>query len=314
LLQLNSQQPTANSQQPYCSQIEEDLNKYFNNTSSKTYNNSGVFVHTFDGLSISKQNQLSESTQSCDNQKYRFCPSDSAIKNGFVSFSYLRRDIMPSKGTIIYPYNTYSGGGFIFKNDKIKPTCFYPVNAISVGRYEGCGKHDDTTPNTYFCSSLGITTEEKFFTSYNNPPDGSKICAIRSDNFSLFIQTSQKTQYSEFSNNEVIVPVWTVKSLTEIQNIDIWAFFYVMNAPYDMKPDTDFVNLQANLFNQNVPTELKKCVCRVDYNELKTTSENNSYLKSNTDRNPFTCSMPSNNTKVGMYGALPNYKYSTRRY
>ncbi len=290
-----------------CNQISASLNNKYNNFPSENYRVSGVFIHTFDSQSIAN-NPREDLTKSCGltdrgSNQALWCPNSSGIKSGGISFSYLRSDITPSKGNVIFPSNTQnpSGGsaGFTFnlqnipsdENTKIKFLCAYPIDAGTKERpNQGCGLYPNIlnnslktcrnqSPKAFYCQDVlcgKLTTQNYFAFAKANPPElGDSPCSIQSSNFSFFIDVSKDTLYSktltDFTNNEVRISSWNGLKYTDIP---ISSFFYTSGNNQDQNKKT--VKSQALLFNQATGSSIP--IIFIDLNVIK-----------NKGKSPFKC-------------------------
>ncbi|WP_156334323.1 hypothetical protein [Pseudomonas thivervalensis] len=108
-------------------------------------------------------------------------PSDTAIRVGGTSFSYLRSDFNIKR--LAY---TYDKGYIFFPNletppDKlrIEVLCFFPVDGASDHRSnKGCGAHQNAPVVSEPCGVQGIHTAEQWAAHYVQYPQGEKRCGF----------------------------------------------------------------------------------------------------------------------------------------
>lgn len=164
-------------------------------------------------------------------------PSPNSIKNGGVSFAYLRRDARFSKMPLGYKngYILHSPAQTPRHAYKLKVLCAFPVNAQSNGRdLRGCGEHNKFPGYSRPCQQQRITSANQWYRHYKNTywslqahqcgfligQDISSSAQI----FMEFIKARNITGYESFHvNNEFRVEVWTNE---QANNLPIQAFFY----------------------------------------------------------------------------------------
>ena len=209
---------------PRESSIVELLNQAWNNTarqgcgqSDPDYFCSGVLIHVADG---------SEAT----NQPWM--PSRLAIDRGRISFSYLRRDIVP-KSPLWHP----GYFGYIFRPQSILTThqkpytmyCVYPKNAFTIVRPDkGCGhlvaQERNASSDLSTCKNLNVTTPEKYIKFLDSK---GYECSLAPDKtgFTLMIETMKlwQSRGKLNINNEIVIKEWA--SDKSIQ-VPLEAFFY----------------------------------------------------------------------------------------
>jgi len=258
-----------------CQAVAKELNTRYNSTvttcpnGAALYKCSGIFVHTFDWDAVTSQSKTRSTTCGISDRgdpNALWCPSSQGIKKGAISFSYLRADILPTMGDIIFPYLTKNeaGVGFIFdlSSTRLQLYCSYPVDSQSDSRGNfGCGISQQNrlmTMNTNqsdYCKDVlpgGLTWANYEKYSGGNPPINKKMCSVSSGNFPFFINVAKQVNYAaaskvEFSENEQIIQSWAGY---QYNNIPIEAFFYVTNDKENSgKPDPTLARSQAAAFN-----------------------------------------------------------------
>ena len=108
-------------------------------------------------------------------------PSDTAIRVGGTSFSYMRSDFnikrlafTYDKGYIFYPYMNTPPDKL-----KIEILCFFPVDGQSDHRtHKGCGPHKDAPSVSEPCGLQNINTAEQWRDHYVQYPQGPKRCGF----------------------------------------------------------------------------------------------------------------------------------------
>lgn len=115
---------------------------------------------------------LIRGTQHGDSYK-AWNPSPGSVKNGGVSFSYLRTDAKYDRlayqmqnGYVISPPDATSA-----KELKVNVLCFYPLDALTDSRTDqGCGDHADTPEVEKMCNMTGIDSAQKWLNQFNGFP------------------------------------------------------------------------------------------------------------------------------------------------
>ncbi|UZE16584.1 hypothetical protein LOY70_22215 [Pseudomonas sp. B21-054] len=108
-------------------------------------------------------------------------PSDTAIRVGGTSFSYIRSDFNMKrlafdydKGYIFFPYMETPPDKL-----KIEILCFFPVDGQSDHRTnKGCGPHKDAPSVSEPCGLQNINTAEQWRDHYVRYPQGTKRCGF----------------------------------------------------------------------------------------------------------------------------------------
>lgn len=218
----------------------DDLNHRYNfydecSYGSRAYDCSGIMIHTF------------------DNDANSWYPSESGIRRGSVSFSWLRNDINIYKegdelGSI---YGGYEVSGIIFHtteraliSNKIPSEiyCAYGINgSTQIRENYGCAmsQPNETIPNPEpgnysSCSPLGILTSKQLVDKYfinkegyfeNGLIDQCSFSASRDEFMEAMNVGPLVREYLDnpIRNNEIVLKEW---SSVNYEDIPLNAFFY----------------------------------------------------------------------------------------
>lgn len=265
-----------------CEQVSDILLQLYSNTNDcdRPENCGGAYAHTFDNEALDTElsHKPDHKVKACGlndrgNTNALWCPNPIGINKGAISFTWLRRDIVPGDGNILFPY--YGSGsatapqGMLFDLSKPNPLtllCSYPIDARSNHRaFHGCGAFNSTAPQ-YCDNNLTSLTPQNYFALAGNPPDSKKMCSIKPENFAFYIQVSRKSNYAKASNytdNEHLIKTWQG---TSYQDIPIIAFFCVASKN-QVHPDCSLAKQQARLFS-NI-TRRKVPLVYIDEQALK---------------------------------------------
>lgn len=97
-------------------------------------------------------------------------PSPTSVKNGGVSFSYLRDDAKYDRLGLLN-YNGYAvkpADSVTPPEIKLSVLCFFPLDAWTDTRNQGgCGDNSTTPQTEPICNSVGITTAEQWLANFN---------------------------------------------------------------------------------------------------------------------------------------------------
>ena len=247
-----------------CEQTSAILFQLYNNTDdcNRPENCAGVYAHTFDNEALDTELFLKPDykIKACGlndrgNPNALWCPNPVGINKGAISFTWLRRDIVPGYGNILFPF--CGGGcatapqGMLFNLSNPNPRtllCSYPIDARSNHRaFHGCGAFNSSAPQ-YCDNNLTSLTTKNYFTLAGNPPDSKKMCSIKPENFAFYIKVSRESNYAKASNytdNEHLVKTWQG---TLYQDIPIIAFFCVAQKNQS-NSDCSLAQQQAWLFS-----------------------------------------------------------------
>ena len=175
-------------------------------------------------------------------------PSPRSIRQGGVSFSYVRKDVRLTQ------LMTSFSSGIIFYPSSLKPTdkdqeevlCSFPLDGATDGRsgLGGCGPHVSYPANSGECQSQGIYNVDTWIAQYTSIPENgvnrrTHQCgfnvSIGTPNSSTIFVESLKSQQRVFNgslawvNNEIVVKTWSTDADGKTINpekLPIQAFFY----------------------------------------------------------------------------------------
>ncbi|WP_460090776.1 halovibrin HvnC [Pseudomonas sp. S2_E02] len=167
-------------------------------------------------------------------------PSPTSIKNGGVSFSFLRADSKfgrlawgKGNGLMLYPI-------FGAPQDKVDldVLCSFPIDGWTWNRTTPCGPHASFPATSQRCRSAGVTTAEQWKSVWDNSPNSHHIrqCGFdvseatgRPAAAAFYQSVRARTMLSQVSahfseQNEIVIKTWP----QNLQNtLPLMAFFYI---------------------------------------------------------------------------------------
>lgn len=164
-------------------------------------------------------------------------PSPESIKNGGVSFAYLRRDARFSRMPLGYKngYILHAPAQAPRHTYKTKVLCAFPVNGQSNGRnLKGCGEHNKYPVYSRPCQQQRIFSASQWYRHFKNvywSPQAHQCGFLigqeisnSAQSFMEFIKARNVMGTESFHvNNELRVEVWPNE---QANNLPIQAFFY----------------------------------------------------------------------------------------
>lgn len=230
-------------------------------------------------------------------------PSPRSIKQGGVSFSYIRKDAKLTQ--MILGYNS----GIIFYPSSLRPDtkqspeslCAFPIDGATDGRsgMGGCEAHFSYPTNSQNCQSQGIYNANTWYANYISIPlvdvnrrthqCGFNVSIGTPDSSAIFME-SLKAQQKIFGsqlateNNEIVVKTWETDAngkTVSPETLPIQSFFY-----------TDSAGLvSAKKYQKDYYLLTKIIVPIVKVTFPRNNSEDVKFSYSDQDQNKVTCTI-----------------------